>query len=292
MRNIILVILMYVVTQSLGQLPASNLKLSAIIDTLNDISAISLNGVCTSDNVSKYGLNAVYCPGANADERLSNLRTAKVMSYFKLYKHAPYACDFTLTSGGYSPDTVLYPVRLKAIEGVFKLNYQAYNIKDYFDLYDGENIIDGTGTEISGGPYDDIVSGSDFTSDVEYNWPLWYYHDGLEEDTIYIRTYAPDTNTGWNFSGGCPYEAVKGTDYTQYSGITLYFSNLATPFNVEVTPSTDSVYVQAYSIVDDVKIFEQTFDSYTNYQTGYTSTKIAIIAYSRYNVNYTINVTD
>jgi hypothetical protein len=295
MKKIAIILLLFLPIISIGQLPTSNLKLSAIIDTLNDISATSLSDVSLSDNVNKYGLNSVYCPGTDADARLSNLRADKIMSYFKAYKHSPHACDFYITSGGYSPDTVLYQIKLNAVEGVFRLNYQAYSVKDYFDLYDGESIIDGTGGLISGGsdktPSDGGQAG--ITYDGEYNWPLWYYHDGSSEDTIYIRTYAPETNTGWKFFGKCPSIATEGTDYTSDNGMALYYSNLTTPFNVSITPASDSVYVKAYSVIDNVKVFEKSFDSQTTYQSGYGSfTKFVFIIYSRNNTGCTINVTD
>lgn len=269
-----------------GQLPTSNLKLTAIIDTLNDLSATSLSDVSLSGNVNKYGLNSVYCPGTDADARLLNLQTDKVMSYFKDYKHTPYACDFYITSGGYSADTVLYQIGLNAVEGVFKLNYQAYSVKDYFDLYDGNDIIDGTLSPVSGGPY------SGDTYDTEYNWPLWYYHDGSTKDTIFIRTYTPNSGTAWKFSGGCPFEAVSGQDYTQQEGIAHHY-NLTTSFTVNVT-CTDSVYVRAYSPSRSM-YFEKNFASSGSYLYDTGGTPIdgyVIVAYSRNNSQYTINITD
>jgi len=240
----LLIILLFISDVVFAQLSVSNLKLSVIIDTLNDVSANSLSEVCLSSNVNKYGLNAVYCPGDNANERLSNLQTDQKQSYFKGYKHTPYACNLILAAGGYSVDTVLYQVKLNETEGVFKFNYQSFTVKDYFDLYDGTEIIDETFNPVSGGSLD---AGAEFTSDGEYNYPLWYYHDGVAEDTIYIRTYTPFTGTVWSFRGYCPSAAVIGTTYSQEDGVTLFYSGVNTPNWQLNSTSSDSVYFKAYA---------------------------------------------
>ena len=288
MKRVIIILLFILPIYCIGQLSTSNLKLSAIIDTLNDISATSLSDVSLSSNVNKYGLDAVYCPGSDADARLLSLQTDKIMSYFKGYKHTPYLCNFFITSGGYSEDTVLYQIKLNAVEGVFRLNYQAFWLKDYFDLYDGENIIDGTVIPVSGGSY----AGN--TYDGEYNYPLWHYHDGVEEDTIYIRTYAPDTGTLWSFAGKCPFVATENQNYTQNEGVALYYEDINTQDWQLQTTSTDTVYFKAFDAITRTLLAEgKLMSPNNNYQysgVGLIRGKFVLVSYSRNNVSYTIKL--
>lgn len=77
-------------------LATSNLSVKAILQTLgvSTAKAIFYNGGTLktitelAQLVNKNGLNSTYCPGADADERLSNLRTNRRLSYFKGYVHA------------------------------------------------------------------------------------------------------------------------------------------------------------------------------------------------------------
>lgn len=75
-------------------LPTSNLSVNLILSTLGVTTAKDIfytGGVLNTIAeigaiVSKTGLNATYCPGADADARLANLLADRKLSYFKGYE--------------------------------------------------------------------------------------------------------------------------------------------------------------------------------------------------------------
>jgi hypothetical protein len=274
-----------------SQLTTTNLKMSVVIDTLGLSGNTTLESICLSGSVNKYGLNAVYVSGEDADARLATLQSDKKLSYFKGYKHVPYDCNYALTSGGYSPDTVLYQVSIPATEGVYWLNYQAYGAKDYFDLYDGTTIIDGTVEAVSYGPYIGT------TSDTEFNFPIWYYADGSISHVIFNRTYTPSTGTVWNFQGNCPFTAVENQDYTQSNGICLYFDDVtSSTWDITASSVTDSVYIRAYeastrTLMADIHLVSPIL-GYSYNGTPPADNKVVLVCYSRNNASYTLNFND
>lgn len=98
-------------------LVTANLPVKSIIQTLGvaNAKAIFYNGDGSLKTIAqlgalvdKNGLNAAYCPGATADERLANLRANRNLKYFKGYNHnAGYlTCnpDYLTFNGGGSLD--------------------------------------------------------------------------------------------------------------------------------------------------------------------------------------------
>lgn len=63
--------------------PTANLSLTHIAAGISE--ANNLEDCCLSANVIADGLNATYCPGADASARLANLRGDRKQSYFKAY---------------------------------------------------------------------------------------------------------------------------------------------------------------------------------------------------------------
>lgn len=188
-----------------AQLPTSNLLLSDVLDTLNET---SLDDACLSSSVNKYGLDAMYCPGADTTARLSNLQTNKNMSYLKGYRHSavkPTGCDSqTQYSGGQSyPTTVV--VELGSGTGTVSFDYDAAAIPDKFVVFfNGVEVIN-TGYRGSTQLQDDLDAVLDPDEIIQGN--------GVGSDsftknstisTCMVYVYAPLSNTGWSFTVGCP----------------------------------------------------------------------------------------
>ena len=80
----------------MAKLPTSNLALTDVEGALGLTPNVWTKDIiqriidcCNQEPVivNKYGLDSDYCPGANADARLTNLQTDKALKYFKGYDH-------------------------------------------------------------------------------------------------------------------------------------------------------------------------------------------------------------
>lgn len=235
MRKVIVIIMLFIPFVSGAQLTVTNLKLSVVLDSIKHaIGETTLSDACTSDNVNSYGLNPTYCPGNNRVERLNNLQTDKILSYFKGYSHSAPAIEPCGESSPYSGGES-YPteqtVNVTTSTGTVTFTYQAISIPDLFLVYYNDVLVINTGyvgssdfdfggsrrsefTSALNGRTDPVNGGTypNFTNYPDDGYPRIVGDAGGTETFLkntsiqysYVEVYAPMSGTGWNYTISCP----------------------------------------------------------------------------------------